>query len=846
MGRLISAVLPTLFCLQAFGAQPGATGVPKVVHPKMRLWASPSGGIEARYNPPSLLWPVRPKARYSVRLSQSADFNGAVIQKDDIPFGIFNPHTELAPGLWYWQYKTNGGAWSEPNSFVITLQTPVFVSPDARALIARIPMARPRILAWSSQVDELRQRAGQYKETQDILREAERYLTANLPEERDAVPKAEGRNAREIHKLAIDSSKQVGDRVAQAIMTLAQACVLTEDPKYADAGRKWLLHVCKWDPEGPTYPSDFGVSQIMVAMAVGFDTFENVLSDSEKGAILGAISARARNFYEEWINNLEAKAFSAHVWQYILHRFIQTSIGLVGEVPEADRWLEYAYELWIARAPVLGGDDGAWANGASYFRINTWTLLDAPSVFQDLTGVDFIRSEWYQNNPSWLIYAFPPHATCDGFGNGCEKLLTQDLSLIAYADAAARVTGNPYAAWYADKCLEGTGWKISDDAEFRWYRVQRGYRKERAAPIPELDLPDARAFRDIGLAYLHSDFEHGATNLMVAMRSGLFGSMSHMHADQNTFNIAYGGQRLFFNTGYRPAMGDPHYLGWFKHTQGHNGILIDGKGQPEVAGDAYGWIPRFLHGRQISYVVGDASQAYSSMEGGAKEDTGLTRFRRHVIMLRPSIVVVYDELEADHDAEWSWLIHTYEKMDIDEEKCTITARNAIAAGRVSLFGAVPLRCVLSDQFSVKPENWRKLKDEDGDVIEYHDQWHFKGVTKQNTDRMRYLAIIQVVPKEPPRTFDEIQRNETRQGFVIGDWIIEAELRAGKPPAIQARKRDGTSAFVSSGSVELQGKQYEGSGAASSKLVEVLDGKPVFLETVDEMPDSMKDALKEDM
>ncbi|MBK7607960.1 MAG: hypothetical protein IPI18_12440 [Saprospiraceae bacterium] len=32
-------------------------------------------------------------------------------------------------------------------------------------------------------------------------------------------------------------------------------------------------------------------------------------------------------------------------------------------------------------------------------------------------------------------------------------------------------------------------------------------------------------------------------------------------------------------------------------------------------------------------------------------------FRRHYIMLRPSIIIIYDELKADHPAEWTWLLH---------------------------------------------------------------------------------------------------------------------------------------------------------------------------------------------
>ncbi|MCC6143244.1 MAG: DUF4962 domain-containing protein [Candidatus Hydrogenedentes bacterium] len=814
-----------------------------MVHPKTRLWPSPSGGIIARYNPPSMLWPVTPEARYAVRMSQAPDFTGEVIGREDLPFAMFNAHRQLAPGLWYWQYKTSGGAWSEASSFLITLETPLFVTPEGGALVDGIPEARPRILSWSSEADALRERAAGYAETQEILREAEEWIRASLPDEREAVPRAEGRNAREDRKLAIDAGKRLGNRVSDAIMSLAQAYLLTGESRYADAGCKWLQHVGAWDAAGPTQASDFGVSQIMVALAVGLDTFGSACSGEERVALVGATAERARMFYEEWKNSVEARAYSAHVWQYMLHRFIQTSIGLIGDVPEADQWLAYAYELWIARAPVLGGDDGAWYNGLSYFGINTRTLLDVPAIFQDLTGVDFLRSPWYENNPSWLLYAFPPHSTCDGFGNGCEKLLSQDLSLIAYADALARVTGNPWAAWYADESISGTGWRVSSDRELRWYRVQRGYRQERPAPLAPLDLPDARVFRDGGLAYLHSDLRDGEANLMVAMRAGPFGSMSHAHADQNTFNIAFGGQRLFFNTGYRPAMGDPHYLGWFKHTQGHNGVLIDGKGQPEEAGDAYGWIPRFLHGSRVSYAVGDASQAYASEEGGEGEAAGLTRFRRHILMLRPTIVVVYDDLEADHDAEWSWLIHCNDKMDVDEVQCTFAAHNAVAQGRAALFGSVPLRCVLSDQFTVKPENWRDLRDEEGEVIAYHDQWHFKGVTTEKTKRMRYLAIIQVQAKDSPTDFAEVRRDEGNR-FEVGEWSIEAELRASEPPTIRVENRAAGAAFASSGPVLAGGKEYNGSCEESAKLVEMVDGKPAFFEAVDEMPASMGDALKQ--
>src|SRR3546814_15698448 len=73
-------------------------------------------------------------------------------------------------------------------------------------------------------------------------------------------------------------------------------------------------------------------------------------------------------------------------------------------------------------------------------------------------------------------------------------------------------------------------------------------------------------------------------------------------------------------------------------------------------------MPRFLQGEEMAYVMGDASAAYSSAETG--EDYGLKKFHRHLLLLKPDIIVVYDEMEADHPASWSWLLHSMAKIHI--------------------------------------------------------------------------------------------------------------------------------------------------------------------------------------
>ena len=73
------------------------------------------------------------------------------------------------------------------------------------------------------------------------------------------------------------------------------------------------------------------------------------------------------------------------------------------------------------------------------------------------------------------------------------------------------------------------------------------------------------------------------------------GPLAHTHAEHNTFNIAFKGKRLFYNSGYRPWMGAPHTLAWYKHTQGHNGILVDQKGQLMML------VPMVIPGLEVSH-----------------------------------------------------------------------------------------------------------------------------------------------------------------------------------------------------------------------------------------------------
>jgi len=832
-----------VFVLMAFNSSETKKNekvITEVVYPKIRIWTSLSKGEEPSFNSPGFQWPSKKNAVYSFRLSSSKDFSKNLMEKHEIPFAIFNPHKILDAGKWYWQYKVNDGKWNPIDSFLITDSTPKFETPEFKKLISAIPETHPRVLARKTDLDELRQRAKNYKESEIIISEADNYLNQLPPDEASLLPTFSGKNDFENSKIALLASKATGWKIYNVLSSLSQAYILTDDKKYFETAKNWMLEISKWDTNGPSHTSDFGDSGIMTGMAIGTDTFWDLLTKTERDFIIKPASVRASQFYKHWISQIESRSSSMHVWQHILHRVLYTSLAFIGETPEADLWLEYIYELWIAQSPKMAEKDGAWFNGTGYFRMNTLTLYDVSAIFKDLSGVDFMWSDWYKNNPEWLIYAFPPNSVADGFCNDGNKHPEPTINYAGYADAAARSFNDPYALWYANEVAKGFGVDITHDDEFRWYRIQRGYKMNLPKPLNEFDLPQAAKFPDVGVAYMNTTLQTPETNLMLALRSSPFGSLAHTHADQNTFNIAYGGEKLFYNSGYRPAMGDPHFLGWYKHTQGHNGILIDGEGQPFSDG-AFGWIPRFLHGKQISYAVGDASNAYSGNVDGKNVDLGVKNFRRHYIMLRPSIIVIYDELEADHDAEWSWLLHNDNGFKVDAARQTILAESEVAKAKVSLFSSSSIDFQVTDKFSVPVDNWTNKIDEDGDTIVFKNQWHFKGVSKNKTSKMRYLAIIQV---KPDGSFELVNKNNDGN-YIVGNWNINAEMNASKPANIKVWNNDNTATLVSGGNLVKDGKTYEGKYFSSSKLVEMIDGKEVFKEVADEIPEAIGKVMRRD-
>ncbi|MEK9603293.1 MAG: DUF4962 domain-containing protein [Flavobacteriaceae bacterium] len=847
---------PLILCCQSTAKENQVVSgeMPAMVYPKYRQWMSPDHADIARFTSPSLQWPSKKSQIFEVRVAKDKNFTKEVIHLKDIPFSMINLHKELSSGLWYWQYKARGHDWSQVASFDVNDDSIDFVPPSFTDLFQSIPRSHPRLMVKKEQREQWRQKVMTYKESAQILEKAKEVMSQRIPSERDATINFLGRDDSETDKIKKIFSKEVGYSFGKSLKTLTQAYLLTQEKKYFDSALNWMREAATWDPEGLTRINDFGDALIMESLALAADAFWDRLESKDRKAVLQQVLARGNGFYEKWTNYLENRNSSMHVWQHILHRLFITSIVVLDELPDAVKWLEYIYELWLAQHPKMAAEDGAWFNGTGYMRMNVMTLLDIPMKLGAYTGHDYFKVPWYRNFMKWMTYAYPPGATSDGFCNDGKKWPIPNSEYGAFADAYARITGDPRAQLYSKAVFtelnqlqqplinsDYTGGpmgkaSLTDDMDYAWFRITQGYDMPLPATDKTVELPASEIFPDVGVAYLNTNRKDKKNNLRISVKSSPMGPLAHTHAEHNTFNIAYQGKRLFYNTGYRPWMGAPHTQAWYKHTRGHNGVLVDNHGQPYDAG-AYGFLPRFIRGEQLTYVVGDASHAYQAHElpsrtrkDNTPNDLKVKFFRRHYLLLKPNLFVVYDEMEADKAVDWSWLIHNYHGLKLNPENKTVETTYEDRGGQLTLFGGAELDFSLTDKFSVEPKNVLKTKDAYGNLLTYNNHWHFKASTQKKRDKMRFLAIIQV---REDLNYELVSVSKNGQEFEVGDWIINANLDTTTPGIINLRNKQGTVQFHSNVADE----------GGVSKLVEEIDGKKIIKTVKDTYPKSIISAAK---
>lgn len=785
------------------------------IHENERQTPYPQEHHTLYINPAPLLVPEAMKQSdfLQFNLSQDKTFEsvGSLLSKPTA-WCMFNPHRVLENGTWYWRVRSVSKAgeampWSKTYCFRVTGDIPLFVTPPFDALLANIPKEHTRIYCF----------------LQDSLANARKTMRQSS----DFEPMiADSRSA-----LAMDYRTDKAPYQKTGLMymhtdQLHTAYTMFQREVYAEKMVQNVRCLLAVEIDKKAINNDFMAGELAYLLACTYESCYDRFSAKERTQIENIILTILKQYLPHIINKEETHIFDNHFWQFTFRHFLQASLAIYDKYPEVKEYLEYSYELWTARAPASGFNrDGNWHNGTSYFSANAISLYYVPTLFSYLTGTDFMQHPFYKNVGLGLTYSWLPGSLSAGFGDGHEQMNPKPLRIrSAFADLLARATGDPYAAWYSS-----INDRYKDEYETRIYRLASGKRRPATSQLSP-NAPKAAWFRDSGEMIANSNLKDMKQNLSLSFHSSPYGSGSHTLSNQNAFNLHYGGKAIYRSVGHYMNFSDAHSLLAYRNTRGHNTLLLDGIGQPFTI-RAYGQIVRMFNGEHISYALGDASNAYcgtseypmweknfvgakleQSPENGFGE-TSLKKYRRHIFLLHPDKVVIYDELEAAKPVRWDWLLHSPTKFGVEEPTNTLTTQGENFTSVARLFSEQPCTISQTDEYAAAPNEKIAVRGED-----FSKQWSLTASFSPSKVN-RVLTIIQV-EADGSRAVEIVRSSDGK--FQCGDWTVEAELN-GKRPANLSIRHAKTEAAFSYGKKET---------ANASVLYDCIDGVWKTAEMVD--------------
>lgn len=819
--RLVTGAALLSVALGVYAAQAEST-MPAALYDVVRVELSPRGGCPAALNPTSLCWPRASQERgvaYVVELSQDAEFKKDVLRSKEIAWCFYNPHRRLDNGLWYWRYAVvhhgKQQPWSETATFKITDDTPRLVAPNIDAILKNLPQQRPYILSYGQPQSTIVKHALQLPElARQLLKNADKASESEI------IDLATGAEVYGDRKFAVI----IFNQELQKLRDLNYAYLISDNQKYFAAAEKRISAFIAYKNRG------MAQAEAMKLLAESYDTFNKLIPATMKEEILGLITPYLESQYRNWVGQVECKQIDNHFWQMEISGFFKTALATVADRPEHRKYLEYAYGAFLARVPVVGGNDGGWANGLGYFRVNEATVLDMAYMLQTLGGADIFSMPWYKNMAHYLTQCAPAGGVMDGFGDMHDRIDRNGIG-VGLCIYLWLEKDDPLALFQAKQILSHQEQSSSD----LWIQLLHGKRIDDYEIPADIKVANSGLFREVGLVSMHSQPGNASEDMAVYFRSSPYGANGHMHANQNCFNLSYKGYPVFYSSGYYTSFADPHSISSYKHTRAHNGILVDGRGQA-FGFEGYGWIKRCLQGEKITYACGDASMAYRPLVNGQWSylvdesykkagfdrsqhfgDAKLKTFDRHIAFLRPRTLVIYDVLESEKSVDWQLLLNT--KLPSGEVKGNrVILNQKFFVAEATLFSSDTCSLSMTNAFFTPPVDIRNKYGE----FTMHSRATFDSQKKSTA--MRFLTIIQCADDEAG-----IVRVETveGEGWRVGEWMIAAELNVDSAPALSVTT-EGASLYVNNLPKLVAGNPIKASAAPSSLLVEKMGGNKLSI------------------
>ncbi|MFA9439627.1 DUF4962 domain-containing protein [Uliginosibacterium sp. sgz301328] len=636
-------------------------------------------GITVTENPPRFLWlpELDSQARYAVRVVSDAG-NETVF--GDIQHNFFRPDVTLTPGSYTWSYAlwdTAAGKvdsdWSAPRSFVLPADAPAVPGMRHKARYAECDMTHPRL--WLSQ-SEATALGKSVAADPDHCKWANFMAKSVMPwmsREIIAEPLPYPNNKRTPalwRKMYIDCQE-----VIYAIRHLAIAGRVLGDAAMTARAKEWLLAVAAWDVRGPTCRdyNDEAAFRIVAALAWGYDWLHDELSDIERANVRESLTVRTREVANHVIDRAKIHIFpyDSHAVRSISSVLVPCSIVLLGEVPEAQKWLDYSIDFYDAIYPPWGGVDGGWAEGPHYWMTAMAYFTEAANLVLKYFKHDLYKRPFFQSTGWFPLYTKAPDTRRACFGDDSTLGDLPCLKVGYNLRQFAGVTGNPYFQWYFEEVCRNDPGTEMEFYNYGWWDlnfddVQYLHDFPHIEAKAPSDIDTVKYFGDVGWVALQRHMDKPEQHIQFVTKASDFGSISHSHGDQGAFLLYGYGEDLAIQSGYYIGFGTTMHKEWRRLTKSKNAILIDGKGQYSGSNKAeclkaQGHVLEVGTRNGAHFISLDPTDAYKA------EVPYLARYRRDIHFVHDRFFVIVDDVELEQDGSVQWLMHTFKPCELGSQ-----------------------------------------------------------------------------------------------------------------------------------------------------------------------------------
>ncbi|MCX7887792.1 MAG: heparinase II/III-family protein, partial [Verrucomicrobiae bacterium] len=285
---------------------------------------------------------------------------------------------------------------------------------------------------------------------------------------------------------------------------------------------------------------------------------------------------------------------------------------------------------------------------------------------------------------------------------------------------------------------------------------------------PPTDLPPSKVFHGIGVASLHLTLMDARDDVHFLFKSSPFGSQSHGHNPQNSFQLNAYGEALLTTCVYRDLHGSKFHYQWAHSTVAHNAVLVNGQGQEPRRAAPQGRIIAEQLGRHFDYVCGDATAAY----GGR-----LLRALRHVAFVKGEqpFIVLYDELVAKEPCTFQFMLHALREFTVEEKAARLSVEQRRAGVTVQYLSPVPLKFRQWDGYTPPPRR------------PFPNQWHVEASTQEKRPEIGMITVI--VPYRAGQ-----RRNWTAERLEDAS-VIAVRVNCGRTSSLLTFRKQGSGVRV---------------------------------------------------